>query len=70
MKLPKHLEEQAQDLAAGFEAGFFARDEKLKALVDKQAKDEGLWFNAKYVTEAYLQNALRELHAAIEGIKK
>ena len=43
---------------------------KLKKLVDKQAKDEGLWFKAKYVTEAYLQNALRELHAAIEGVKK
>ena len=36
-------------------------------LVNEQAEDDGLWFNAQYATEAYLQQALRELHAAIEG---
>lgn len=36
-------------------------------LVDVQAKDEGLWFVPVYASEAYLQRALRELHAAIEG---
>lgn len=38
-----------------------------RALVDAQANDEGLWFIAKYSTEAYLQKALRDLHAAVEG---
>ncbi len=36
-------------------------------LVNKQAEDEGLWFDADYVTEAYLQRNLRELHVAIEA---
>lgn len=40
---------------------------KIKALVAKQAEDEGCWFVAETVTEAYLQNQLRLLHAAIEG---
>ncbi len=32
----------------------------------EQAEDEGLWFNAKYASEAYLQQELRRLHAVIE----
>ena len=40
--------------------------QKLRALVETQAEDEGLWFYAQYITEAYLQQALRELHALIE----
>ena len=36
-------------------------------LAAKQAEDEGLWFDAQYASEAYLQNALRELAASIEG---
>ena len=36
------------------------------ALAAKQAEDDGLWFEAETVTEAHLQNALRELAAAIE----
>ena len=40
----------------------------LKQLVDEQANDEGLWCQTKYASEAYLQTALRQLHAAIEGI--
>ncbi len=39
-------------------------------LVDTQAKDEGLWFVAETVAEAYVQNALRELHALIESFGK
>ena len=35
-------------------------------LVNKQAEDEGLWFDAVYVTESMLQAALRELHRVIE----
>ena len=38
----------------------------IKKLVDEQAFDEGLWFIAEYATEAYLQNALRDLHASVE----
>ena len=39
----------------------------LKHLVDEQAEDEGLWFLAATAPEAYLQQELRRLHAAIEG---
>lgn len=38
----------------------------ISVLVDHQANDEGLWFVAKTAPEAYLQQALRRLHAAIE----
>lgn len=37
-----------------------------QALVDAQARDEGLWFIAATAPEAYLQQALRELHRVIE----
>lgn len=36
-------------------------------IVDRQAEDEGLWFQAQTASEAYLQQELRRLHAAIEG---
>lgn len=39
----------------------------LQQLVEQQANDEGLWFNAQHAPEAYLQQELRRLHAAIEG---
>ena len=39
---------------------------KIQAKVDKQANDEGLWFEHKYITEYYLQRALRELHKTVE----
>ena len=38
----------------------------LQELVDMQAEDEGLWFIAETVSEAYLQHELRRLHALIE----
>ena len=38
----------------------------IRALVDEQAEDEGLWFEAQYISEAMLQSALRSLHAVIE----
>lgn len=44
--------------------------EELQHIVDVQAEDEGLWFIAEYATEAYLQAALRRLHAAIEEMGK
>lgn len=40
---------------------------RIRLLVDRQATDEGLWFVAETVTEAYLQQELRRLHATIEG---
>ena len=36
-------------------------------VVDEQAEDEGLWFRAETAAEAYLQQELRRLHAAVEG---
>jgi len=39
----------------------------LKRIVAEQAEDDGLWFIARTAPEAYLQQALRRLHAAIEG---
>ena len=37
------------------------------ALVNEQAEDEGLWFIDATCSEAYLQAALRKLHAAVEA---
>lgn len=39
-----------------------------KTLTDSQAEDDGLWFVAQTITEAYLQAALRSLAAAVEAI--
>jgi hypothetical protein len=39
----------------------------LRDLVEKQAEDEGLWFEAETAPEAYLQQELRRLHAAVEA---
>lgn len=45
--------------------------ERLKELIEQavsyQAKDEALWLKAESITEAYLQQALRDLHHVIEG---
>jgi hypothetical protein len=38
-----------------------------REVVNRQAQDEGLWFRAETAPEAYLQQALRELHAAVES---
>lgn len=40
---------------------------RLRALVDEQAEDDGLWFIARTAPEAYLQQELRRLHAAVEA---
>lgn len=40
------------------------------ALVNAQAEDHGLWFAAQTASEAYLQQALRKLHAAVEDFEK
>lgn len=38
----------------------------VRELVNQQAEDDGLWFISRTITEAYLQQALRKLHAVIE----
>ncbi len=38
-----------------------------KRIVAEQAEDEGLWFVAQTASEAYLQQELRRLHAAVEA---
>jgi len=40
----------------------------LFALVDQQAEDTGLWFEAATAPEAYLQQELRKLHEAVEAL--
>jgi len=40
--------------------------EHIRAKANKQAEDWGLWFETKTTSEAYLQQELRSLHAAIE----
>ncbi len=37
-------------------------------VVDEQADDDGLWFEAVTASEAYLQEALRRLHSVIEDV--
>ncbi len=37
-----------------------------KAVVS-QAQDEGIWFDAQYITEQYLQESIRDLHSVIEN---
>ena len=41
----------------------------LKALVAEQAEDPGLWMIQPTASEAYLQAALRQIHAAIEEME-
>ena len=42
-------------------------DSDVYVIVHEQANDDGLWFAAKTAPEAYLQQELRRLHAAIEA---
>ena len=41
--------------------------ERVRGLVSIQAEDEGIWFDAVTCAEAYLQERIRDLHAAIEA---
>ena len=38
---------------------------RVRELVDRQVADECLWFTARTAPEAYLQQELRKLHAAV-----
>lgn len=40
--------------------------DELKKLINEQIMDNSIWFIAETATEAYLQKALRRLHAGIE----
>lgn len=40
---------------------------KIRAIIEEQANDDGLWFEAETCAEAYVQAALRRLHETIEG---
>lgn len=37
-------------------------------IVNEQANDDGIWFVPATAAEAYLQQELRRLHEAIEGV--
>lgn len=55
----------------GYEDGYdlaLARLASIQALVDEQAEDDALWFDTAAITEAYFQQELRRLHAAIEAV--
>ena len=39
-------------------------------IIERQASDEGLWFDATTAPEAYLQSALRNLHTFVEAQAK
>ena len=55
------------DDIAAIEAEAVAADRaRLAKIAAEQAEDEGLWFFAMTAPEAYLQQELRRLHAAIE----
>jgi hypothetical protein len=43
------------------------RQQKIQAFVDAQSNDPALWCEAVHISEAYLQQALRKLHACIDG---
>lgn len=43
------------------------RLEKIQAFVDAQSNDPALWCECASIHEAYIQQALRRLHACIEG---
>lgn len=40
--------------------------ESLKTLIELQAEDEGLWCQAHFASEDYIQRALREVHNKCE----
>ena len=42
----------------------------IQAFINAQAEDEGLWGEAQYASEAYIQRGLRGCHAYIESVIK
>lgn len=66
-ELPPVPSKDWADIRAWAVDAIVADRERLRRLVDEQAEDEDLWFNAVMASESYLQQELRRLHAAIEG---
>lgn len=62
------LERVAEQGMSDLVQGLRERLDKIQALVNQQAEDEGLWFDAQTAPEAYLQLALRKLHAIIDAL--
>lgn len=63
------LRESRDNELAAAEARVSAAEKRLTRglmVVNEQAMDDGLWFNAVTAPEAYLQQALRRVHHAIE----
>lgn len=46
----------------------YTPSETAMAVIEEQARDAGLWFIAETAAEAYLQQALRRLHSAVENM--
>lgn len=61
------LREMAVNLRDAADCFFLS---EARAIAEQQAEDDGLWFVARTAPEAYLQAALRKLHAAVEGEKE
>ena len=61
-----HYEQRIEQL----EAALKDAQARLRATVDAQAEDDGLWFVAETAAEAYLQQELRKLHAQIEALQE
>lgn len=62
------LDGQAQELQAD-NARLRAALGAAQVVVNRQAEDDGLWFNARTAPEAYLQQELRALHRVIEATR-
>lgn len=66
----KHCEQKEHPPLTVWEAEQLARAwlwlNEARKVATAQAEDDGLWFVAQTCPEAHLQNALRELAAAIE----
>ena len=45
-----------------------AANAAIQKFIDAQAEDEGLWFEAETISEAYVQRGLRGCHAYIEQV--
>jgi hypothetical protein len=61
--------EETLDLLADWEH-LVAVCAEARRIVNTQAEDEGLWFEATTISEAYLQQELRRLHAAVERLRQ
>ena len=61
-------QEKAEHEIAAMEAVIetIKRHRAALAVVKEQAEDEGCWMVAEHAPEAYLQQELRRLHAAVE----